>query len=130
VADDILTTIETALTELNAELDKPAVRNCLDDIPSSLRDPVVSGLRSLLDVYKDTLNELKTSSDCVDSVDDLLNAAERVVAAGEGLAPSEADTFNTVRNVITGVRSAAGAAARIDRIIGLIDQCVTKLESL
>ena len=130
MADDVLTKIETALTDLNAELDKPQVRNCLDDIPSSLRDPVVSGLRTLLNVYKQTLNDLKTSSDCVDSVDDLLESAERIVDAGEGLAPGEADTFNTVRSVITGVRSAAGAVARIDRIIGLIDQVVTKLETL
>src|SRR5262245_116736 len=126
---NVLDKLKDALNQLSALLDEQPVKTAIGLIPHSIMGPVIDGLKTILRVVKDGLNELKSSLDSVGSIGDLLTAINSLLEAAEGLAASEKDTLEGVRSVVKTLQDLPGAA-EIEAILQQIDQIVTKLEAL
>jgi ABC-type transporter Mla subunit MlaD len=127
--DNVLQDIENALDNLSELLDRNEVKTALDAIPDSILDPVVDGLKSILDVIKEALNELKENLDSVVNLDELFTTISSLLEAAEGLAPGQKETLDTVGNIVKTLQDLPGLED-INRILGKIDQIVAKLEAL
>jgi phage-related protein len=127
--DNVLEDLKKALQDLSSLLDQDAVKTAIGAIPDSIMDPVIEGLKIILDVIKDALNELKESLDSVVNLDELLTTVTGLLDAAEGLAPGQKDTLDTVRTIVKTLQDIPGLED-INEILGLIDQIVAKLEAL
>lgn len=129
MADNVLQEIEQALDQLSSLLDQDAIKQALGLIPDSLKDPVVDGLKTVLNVIKDALNELKENLESVLNLDELFSTVNGLLEAVEGLAPGEKDTLDTVKNIVKTLQDLPGVED-IERILGKVDQIIAKLEAL
>lgn len=127
--DNVLEDLKKALQDLSSLLDQDAVKTAIGAIPDSIMAPVIEGLKTILDVIKDALNELKESLDSVVNLDELLTTVTGLLDAAEGLAPGQKDTLDTVRTIVKTLQDIPGLE-EINEILGLIDQIVAKLEAL
>jgi hypothetical protein len=126
---NVLDKLKDALTQLSALLDQQAVKTAIGLIPQSIMGPVIEGLKTILRVVKDGLDQLKSSLDSVGSIGDLLTVINSLLEAAEGLAASEKDTLEGIRSVVKTLQDLPGAAD-IEAILQQIDQIVAKLEAL
>jgi hypothetical protein len=129
VPDNVLADLKKALQDLSALLDNPAVKTAIGAIPDSIMNPVIGGLKTVLNVIKDALNELKTSLGSVTTLGDLLKTVNDLLTAAEGLAPGQKDTLETVKTIVKTLQDLPGVA-EIEGILNLIQQIITKLEAL
>lgn len=127
--DNVLAELKQALQELSTLLDNPAVRTAIGAIPDSIMNPVIDGLKTVLNVIRDALNELKNSLGSVTALGDLLTTVNNLLAAAEGLAPGQKDTLETVKTIVKTLQDLPGVA-EIEEILTLIQQIITKLEAL
>ncbi len=127
--DNVLVELKQALQELSALLDNPAVKTAIQAIPDSIMDPVIDGLKTVLNVIKDALNELKNSLGSVTALGDLLKTINDLLTAAEGLAPGQKETLETVKTIVKTLQDLPGVA-EIEEILNLIQQIITKLEAL
>ncbi len=121
--------LKQALQQVSTFLDNPAVRTALGQIPASIKDPVMEGLRTVLGVIQTALNELKANLSAVTTVQDLLKVINDLLVAAEGLAPGQKDTLDTVKTIVKTLQDLP-SAAEIEEILNLIQQIITKLGSL
>ncbi len=121
--------LKQALQQVSAFLDNPAVRTALGQIPASIKDPVMDGLRTVLEVIQTALNELKANLGAVTTVQDLLKVINDLLTAAEGLAPGQKDTLDSVKTIVKTLQDLPGVA-EIEEILNLIQQIITKLGSL
>ena len=127
--DNTLQQLKTALQEVSTFLDNPAVRTALGQIPASIKDPVMEGLRTVLGVIQTALNELKNNLSAVTTVQDLLKVINDLLTAAEGLAPGQKDTLDSVKTIVKTLQDLP-SAAEIEEILNLIQQIINKLQSL
>ncbi len=127
--ENVLQKLKEALQELSTLLDNPAVKTAIGAIPDSIMNPVIDGLKTVLNVIKDALNELKNSLGSVTALGDLLKTVNDLLAAAEGLAPGQKDTLNTVKTIVKTLQDLPGVAD-IEAILTLIGQIIAKLEAL
>jgi phage-related protein len=127
--ENTLQKLKEALQQLSTLLDNAAVRTAIGAIPDSIMNPVIEGLKTVLNVIKDALDELKNSLASVTSLGDLLTAITDLLTAAEGLAPGQRDTLETVKTIVKTLQDLPGVA-EIEEILTLIQQIVTKLEGL
>ena len=127
--DNTLQQLKTALQEVSAFLDKPEVRTALGQIPASIKDPVMDGLRTVLGVIQTALNELKNNLSAVTTVQDLLKVINDLLTAAEGLAPGQKDTLDSVKTIVKTLQDLP-SAAEIEEILNLIQQIINKLQNL
>lgn len=121
--------LKTALQEVSTFLDNPTVRTAFGQIPASIKNPIMEGLRTVLGVIQTALNELKANLDAVTTVQDLLRVINDLLTAAEGLAPGQRDTLDSVRTIVRTLQDLPNAA-EIDSILTLITQIITKLQGL
>jgi conjugal transfer/entry exclusion protein len=126
---NVLDQLRDALQQLNALLDQQPVKTAIGLIPDSIMNPVIEGLKTILNVVKDALDQLKESLDSVGNISELLGAINSLLEAAEGLATSQRDTLEGLRSVVRTLQDLPGAA-EIDAILQQINQIVTKLEAL
>ncbi|HEV3469727.1 MAG TPA: hypothetical protein VG148_10430 [Pyrinomonadaceae bacterium] len=127
--ENVLEKLKEALQELSTLLDDPAVQTAIRAVPDAIMDPVVGGLKTVLNVIKDALKELKNSLGSVTALEDLLKTVNDLLAAAEGLAPGQKGTLNTVKTIVKTLQDLPGIAD-IEEILTLIGQLVAKLEAL
>ena len=121
--------LKEALQQVSTFLDKPEVRTALGQIPASIKTPVLDGLKTVLNVIQKALNELKANLNAVTTVQDLLKVINDLLTAAEGLAPGEKATLDDVKTIVKTLQDLPGAAD-IQQILDLIQQIITKLNSL
>jgi len=121
--------LKSALQEVSTFLDKPEVRTALGQIPASIKDPVMDGLRTVLGVIQTALNELKDNLGAVTTVQDLLKVINDLLTAAEGLAPGQKDTLDEVKTIVKTLQDLP-SAAEIEEILNLIQQIIDKLQNL
>jgi phage-related protein len=126
---NVLDQLKSALQELSTLLDQPAVRTAIGLIPDAIMAPVIEGLKTILGVVKDALDELKSSLDSVVDINQLLTTVTSLLDAAAGLAPAQRDTLEGVRAIVRTLQDLPGPAD-LDEILGLINGIVTKLEAL
>jgi phage-related protein len=126
---NVLDQLKSALQELSALLDQPAVRTAIGLIPDAIMSPVIEGLKTILGVVKDALDELKNSLDSVVNIDQLLTTVTSLLDAAAGLAPAQRDTLEAVRAIVRTLQDLPGPAD-LDEILASINGIVTKLEAL
>lgn len=124
-----LTQLKTALQEVSTFLDKPEVRTALGQIPASIKNPIMEGLRTVLGVIDTALKELKANLGAVTTVQDLLKVLNDLLTAAEGLAPGQKDTLDSVKTIVKTLQDLPNAA-EIDSILTLITQIIGKLQGL
>jgi hypothetical protein len=127
--DNILQDIENALDQLSGLLDQDAVKQAISAIPDNIMAPVIDGLKTVLNVIKDGLTELKENLDSVVNLDQLFGTISSLMEAAEGLAPDQKDTLETVKNIVKTLQDLPGLED-IQRILDKIDAIVAKLEAL
>jgi hypothetical protein len=127
--DNVLQDIENALDQLSELLDQDAVKQAISAIPDNIMAPVIDGLKTVLNVIKDGLTELKENLDSVVNLDQLLGTISSLMEAAEGLAPDQKDTLETVKNIVKTLQDLPGLED-IQRILDKIDAIVAKLEAL
>jgi phage-related protein len=128
-AENTLDQLKESLQELSTLLDNPAVKTAIGAVPDSIMNPVIDGLKTILNVIKDALNELKNSLGSVTQLGDLLKTVNDLLTAAEGLAPGQKDTLETVKSIVKTLQDLPGVA-QIEEILTLITQIVTKLGAL
>ena len=126
---NVLDQLRDALNQLSTLLDQQPVKTAIGLIPHSIMGPVIDGLKTILRVVKDGLDQLKQSLDSVGSIGDLLTAINSLLQAAEGLASSEKATLEGIRSVVKTLQDLPGVQD-IDAILHQIDQIVAKLEAL
>jgi ABC-type transporter Mla subunit MlaD len=129
MAGNVLGDVEKALDDLSALLDQPTIRQAVGKIPSELKSPVIDGLKSILDVIKKALNDLKANLQSIVNLKELFGTINSLMDAAEGLAPGEKDTLDQVKKVVSTLEDVPGLAD-IDRILGKLDAIVAKLQGL
>jgi hypothetical protein len=129
MADNVLDELKQALQQLSTLLDNTAVKTAIGLIPDSIMGPVIEGLKTILGVVKDALDELKASLDSVVNIEELLGVISSLLDAVEGLAPDQRSTLESVRAIVKTLQDIPGPAD-IDEMLGLIGQIITKLEAL
>lgn len=127
--DNKLKELDKALDEILTLLGNPAVTTALGQIPASIKNPVLEGLKKVLGVIKKGLDELKNNLSAVTTVKDLLKVINDLLTAAEGLAPGEKATLDSVKAIVQTLQDLPGAQ-EIQAILGKIDQIITKLGSL
>ena len=127
--DNVLQDIENALDQLSGLLDQDAVKQAIGAIPDNIMAPVIDGLKTVLNVIKDGLTELKENLDSVVNLDQLFGTINSLMEAAEGLAPDQKDTLETVKNIVKTLQDLPGLDD-IQRILDKIDAIVAKLEAL
>ena len=127
--ENVLQKLKDALQELSTLLDNPAVSTAIRAVPDTIMNPVIEGLKTVLNVIKDALDELKDSLGSVTALDDLLKTVNDLLTAAEGLAPGQQGTLTTVKNIVKTLQDLPGVA-EIEEILTLIGQLVAKLEAL
>ncbi|MDD1749653.1 MAG: hypothetical protein LUO89_07225, partial [Methanothrix sp.] len=85
MAENVLGDVEKALDDLSALLDQPAIRQAVGKIPGELKSPVIDGLKSILDVIKKALNDLKANLQSIVNLKDLFGTINSLMDAAEGL---------------------------------------------
>jgi hypothetical protein len=128
-ADNVLEQLRDSLQQLSNLLDQSAIRTAIGLIPDSIMGPVIEGLKTILNVVRDALNELKSSLDSVVSIEQLLTTVNSLLEAVEGLAPNQRETLQQVGAIVRTLQDLPGAA-EIDELLTMIQAIVTKLESL
>lgn len=129
MAENVLEQLKGTLQELSSLLDQDAIKNAISLIPDAIMNPVIDGLKTILNVIKDALNELKQSLDSVVNIEQLLSTINNLLEAAEGLAPGQKDTLESVRSIVKTLQDLPGIQD-IEEILSLIDQIITKLEAL
>ena len=127
--DNILQEVEEALDQLSSLLDQEPVKQAIGLIPESIMGPVIEGLKTILNVIKDALNELKENLESVVNLEELFSTVNNLLEAAEGLAPGQKDTLETVKNIVKTLQDLPGLED-LNRILQKIDQIVAKLEAL
>jgi phage-related protein len=127
--DNVLEQLKEALQELSNLLDDTAVKTALGAIPDSIMAPVIEGLKTVLNVIKDALEELKDNLGSVADLDQLFSTVNSLLEAAEGLAPGQKDTLDTVKNIIKTLEDIPGIED-IEEILTMITAIVDKLENL
>lgn len=127
--DNVLEDLEKAIDELSNLLGQEPIKQAINAIPDTIMSPVIEGLKSILNVITDALNELKNSLDSVVNLEQLFNTVNGLLEAAEGLAPGQKETLESVKNIIKTLQDLPGLAD-IERILGKIDAIVTQLEAL
>jgi hypothetical protein len=126
---NVLDQLRDALRQLSTLLDQQPVRTAIGLIPDAIMGPVIEGLRTILGVIRESLDELKNSLGSVGNIGDLLAAVNSLLEAAEGLAPGQRDTLEGVRAIVRTLQDLPGPED-IDEILGLIDEIVNKLAAL
>lgn len=127
--DNVLQDIENALDQLSDLLGQDAVKQALGAIPDNIMAPVIDGLKTVLNVIKEGLTELKENLDSVVNLDELFGTINSLMEAAEGLAPDQKDTLETVKNIVKTLQDLPGLED-IQRILDKIDAIVAKLEAI
>ena len=127
--ENVLEDVENALDELSSLLDQTAIKDAIGLIPDTLKDPVIDGLKQVLNVIKDALNELMANLASVVNLGELFSTINSLMEAAEGLAPGEKDTLDTVKNIVNTLQDLPGVDD-IEQILSKIDAIVAKLEAL
>src|SRR5215213_3070605 len=125
MADNTLQKLKDALQELSTLLGKDDVRNAVGAIPDAIMNPVIEGLKTVLNVIKDALGELKNSLGSVTKLEGLLKTVNDLLTAAEGLAPGQKSTLDTVKTIVKTLQDLPGLAD-IEAILTLISQIVTQ----
>ena len=121
--------VKTALQSVSDFLDKAEVRAALGQIPDSIKKPVLDGLKTILGVIQKALDELTKNLGAVSTIQDLLAVINNLLDAAQGLAQSEKDTLQNVKNVVATLQSLPDAA-QIKAISDLAGGVITKIENL
>jgi uncharacterized phage infection (PIP) family protein YhgE len=124
-----LTQLKTSLTELDTLLGKPEVKTAIEAVPDSLMNPVLGGLKTVLNVIKDALNEIEKNLDKLTGLDQLLKTVNDLLTAAEGLAPGQKETLKSVKDIVNTLQDLP-SAADILAIVNLIKGIIAKLEAL
>ena len=127
--ENILQQVEEALDQLSSLLDQDAVKQAIGLIPDTLMEPVIEGLKTVLNVIKDALEELAENLESVINLEELFSTVNGLLEAAEGLAPGEKGTLETVKNIVKTLQDLPGLED-LNRILGKIDEIVAKLETL
>jgi uncharacterized phage infection (PIP) family protein YhgE len=124
-----LAQLKTSLTELDTLLGKSEVKSAIEAVPDSLMNPVLAGLKTVLNVIKDALGEIEKNLDKLTGLDQLLKAVNDLLTAAEGLAPGQKETLKNVKDIVNTLQDLP-SAADILAIVNLIKGIITKLEAL
>lgn len=127
--DNTLQQLKEALNSVKNFLNDPAVGTALGQIPDSIKDPVMEGLRTVLGVIRTALDELKNNLSAVTTVQGLLKVINDLLTAAEGLASGQKETLDQVKAIVKTLQDLP-SAAEIEEILALIGEIITKLESL
>jgi ABC-type transporter Mla subunit MlaD len=127
--ENVLEQLEEALGKLNTLLDDTAVKTALGAIPDAMMNPVIEGLKQVLGVIQDALDELKENLPGIGDLQEFLDTVNSLLEAAEGLAPGQQSTLETVKNIVKTLQDLPGADD-IERILGMIDGIIDKLEAL
>lgn len=127
--ENVLEDVENALDELSSLLNQDAIKQAIGLIPDTLKEPVIDGLKQVLNVIKDALNELMANLESVVSLGELFSTINSLMEAAESLAPGEKDTLDTVKNIVNTLQDLPGVDD-IEQILSKIDAIVAKLEAL
>ena len=126
--DNTLQQLKEALNSVKTFLNDPAVGTALGQIPDSIKDPVMEGLRTVLGVIRTALDELKNNLSAVTTVQGLLTVINDLLTAAEGLASGQKETLDQVKAIVKTLQDLP-SAAEIEEILALIGEIITKLES-
>lgn len=129
MTDNTLEKIKSALDKLSTTLDSSAVQTALGLIPDTLKDPIVNGLKQVLEVVKTTLNDLKDKVASIVDLGELFSTTTELLEAAEGLAPDQSSTFGEVRSVVQTLQDIPEAQQEIENILAQIDTIIAKLEA-
>lgn len=127
--ENVLDQLTEALDSLSSLLEDTAVQTALGAIPDTIMAPVIAGLKTVLNVIKDALNELKENLGSVVDLGQLFTTINSLMEAAEGLAPGQKDTLDTVKNIVKTLEDLPGLED-IEAILTKIDAIVAKLEAL
>jgi phage-related protein len=130
MAENTLEKLKSALQELSGILDDSTVKTALGAIPASIKTPIVEGLKTVLNVVKNTLKELKDKINSVVNLQKLFATTTKLLEAVEGLAPDRKSTLEEVKTVVNTVQDVANAQQEIEAILTQIDQIVQKLAAV
>ena len=130
MAENTFAKLKDALNKLSDLLDNAAIRTALGAIPASMKTPLVEGLKQVLNVVKNTVNELKQKLSSLVNLSELFSTTNSLVEAVEGLAPDQRSNLDQVRSVISTLQDATSGQQDIEEILGKIDQLITKLGTL
>ena len=129
MTDNTLEKIKSALDKLSTTLDSSAVQTALGLIPDTLKDPIVNGLKQVLEVVKTTLNDLKDKVASIVDLGELFSTTTELLEAAEGLAPDQSSTFGEGRSVVQTLQDIPEAQQEIENILAQIDTIIAKLEA-
>lgn len=121
--------VKTAIQAISDFLDKPEVRAALGQIPSTIKQPVLDGLKTILGVVQKALDELKQNLGAVTTIHDLLNVINNLLDAVAGLAPDQQATLETVRNIVKTLQDLPDAT-QVQAISDLASGLITKIGNL
>lgn len=122
--------VKKALQELLGVLDQDLVEKAIAAIPDSIMGPVIEGLKAVLGVVKDALNELKAKLGDALNITAIVEPVNSLLGAAASLAPSQGDTINEVGSIVNDVLANLPTVQEIEAVITLADQVVAKLEAL
>lgn len=121
--------VKTAIQAISDFLDKPEVRAALGQIPSTIKQPVLDGLKTILGVVQKALDELKQNLGAVTTIHDLLNVINNLLNAVAGLAPDQQATLETVKNIVKTLQDLPDAT-QVQAISDLASGLITKIGNL
>lgn len=121
--------VKTAIQAISDFLDKPEVRAALGQIPSTIKQPVLDGLKTILGVVQKALDELKQNLGAVTTIHDLLNVINNLLDAVAGLAPDQQATLETVKNIVKTLQDLPDAT-QVQAISDLASGLITKIGNL
>ena len=125
----VLEELKTSLQELSVQLDDQKVKDAIASLPESIIIPVIEGLKSVLNIVKDSLTELEAKRDSVANLQEVLGTVNNLLAVSRGIAPDEKDTLESVKTIVNTLQDLPGLE-KLSEILTLIDQIVSKLEAL
>ena len=125
----VLEELKTSLQELSVQLDDQKVKEAIASLPESIITPILEGLKSVLNIVKDSLTELEAKRDSVANLQEVLGTVNNLLAVSRGIAPDEKDTLESVKTIVNTLQDLPGLE-RLSEILTLIDQIVSKLEAL
>ncbi len=127
--ENALQKVKSALQELLTLLDKDIVKKAIEAIPDSIMNPVIEGLKEVLKVIKDGLEELKKNLGDALKISEIVGPVNSLLDAAGSLASSQSGTIDKVKEIVKTLENLPGAE-EIEEILGLVDQVVAKLEAL
>lgn len=114
--EDALNQIKTFMTDNKPVYDR--IKAAL----SSVINPVIAGIKTVLDALIGALGQLESSLEDLDSFQGFVGNAKNLLDGAEGLLPEQKETIDTVRNVLETIGGEVPTADDIGNVIDLINE--------